>query len=168
MPEIIKVYKQTLPATRFVGRCYGEEDKVGNTFSKKWGEWFENNLFAPIEIKCGDKEHFEDSTSYYGLCRCSQDQPFQYWIGVFLPAGAQVPEGYDSIDFDATDIAVYWVKGKEPDIYFVDPTDRMAKDGYKWAPDKDGYMWCFERYACPRFTEPDKDGNVILDLCFFI
>ena len=31
-----------------------------------------------------------------------------------------------------------------------------------------GAYWCFERCGCPGFTEPDAEGNVILDQCFDI
>lgn len=28
--------------------------------------------------------------------------------------------------------------------------------------------WFFERYVCPRFTTPDAEGKVTLDICHFI
>lgn len=168
MSEIIKLYRQSLPAMKFVGRCYGESDKENGTFGNIWDEWFRNGLFEPLKLKDNIEEPFEDCDAYIGLCRCKDDEPFQYWIGVFMPPDTTVPDGYDSLEFDACDIAVCWVYGKEPDIYFHCCLDRMKEEGFEWAADKRGVKWCFERYDCPRYTEPDNEGNVILDLCYYI
>ena len=45
------------------------------------------------------------------------------------------------------------------------PKMKPAGKGYA---DKDGVQWCFERYVCPRFTDPDEQGNVILDMCYYV
>ena len=39
--------------------------------------------------------------------------------------------------------------------------DRAAWEEKGWLPSG----WYFERYNCPRYTSPDKKGNVILDYC---
>ena len=166
MSEIVKVYRQSLPEMKLVGRSYGESDKVNGTFACKWSEWFENDLFAPLMLPGG--EPFEDSRAYIGLCRCKEGEPFRYWIGVFFPTDADVPDGYESVSFDAGDVAVCWVSGTEPDIYSHCCLDRLKREGFEWAEDKNGVKWCFERYVSPRFTAPDPDGNVILDMCFYV
>lgn len=168
MCEIKRIYRQSLPAMRFVGRCYGEDEKENGTFSGKWDEWFRENLFAPLQLADNSSEPFEDCDAFYGLCRCKEGEPFQYWIGVFLPPDSAVPEGYDSILFEPGDIAVCWIYGKEPEIYQYCCLSRLKDEGYEWGTDKNGVRWCFERYVCPRFTKPDKDGNVILDMCFYL
>lgn len=168
MAEVIRVYRQSLPAVKLVGRCYSDKDKVNDTFSGVWREWFKNGLFKPLVLPKADAEPFEDCDAYIGLCRCKEGEPFQYWIGVFMPPDAPVPDGYDSVAFGAGDIAVCWVYGKEPDIYFCCCAKELEAEGFKWAADRDGVMWCFERYAYPRFTEPDGKGNVILDMCFYV
>lgn len=166
MAEIIKVYRQSLPKMKFVGRCYSESDKENGTFGNKWKEWFSNDLFSPLKIEGG--EPYEDCNAYCGLSRCRDGEPFQYWIGVFMPCDAAVPEGYEAVEFEASDIGVCWVKGKEPDIYFTCCMEKLGENGMEWKADKNGVKWCYERYVCPRFTSPDKDGNVILDMCFYI
>ncbi len=45
---------------------------------------------------------------------------------------------------------------------------RLNTEGYTARPMPDGGMWCMERYTCPRFTSPDEEGRVTLDICFFI
>lgn len=166
MAEIKKVYRQTMPKMKLVGKCYTEKDKQNGFFSHKWGEWFSNDWFSPLSMP-DTAEPFEDCGSYIGLCRCKEGEPFQYWIGVFLPLDFVVPEGYDSIILEAGEIGVAWIYGKEPDIYACCSLDSLTKDGFEWTADKNGVKWCFERYVCPRFTVPDEKGNVILDMCYY-
>lgn len=52
--EIIKSYVQQVPATRFIGKKYGDADRVGGGFGKQWDEWNGNGLFAPIDSAAGD------------------------------------------------------------------------------------------------------------------
>jgi hypothetical protein len=44
--------------------------------------------------------------------------------------------------------------------------EKLLEEGYKISDGDAG--WCFERYACPRYTTPDKNGNIILDICFYL
>ena len=89
----------------------------------------------------------------------------EYWVGMFLPAGTAVPEGYEYADIEAMDFAVFWRYGKEDgeEMYGLEAHNRclelFAEHGWERREDD----WCFERYNCPRFTEPDEEGNVILD-----
>lgn len=167
MPEIKRVYRQSMPKMKLVGKCYREEDKANGTFGNKWGEWFENDWFSPLKMQDAG-EPFADCDAFIGLCRVKEGEPFQYWIGVFLPVGFPVPEGYDSVTLEAGDIGVAWVYGKEPDIYTCCCLERLGENGMEWAADRDGVRWCFERYVCPRFTSPDELGNVILDMCYYV
>ena len=162
---ISRVYTQSFPKMRFIGKRYTGADSVNGSFSGKWDEWFENDWFADIK---NQYDFYEDADAHIGLCRILPDESFEYWIGEFAPAGHPVPEGFLSLDFDATEIAVCWVKGKEPDIYFEDCVPKLKENSLEWKADKDGIRYSFERYGCPRFTTPDAEGSVILDQCFFI
>lgn len=166
MPEIKKVYCQSLPAVKLVGRCYHDSEKENGTFSAKWAEWFANDLFTPLQLS--GEEPFEDCDAYYGLSRCPAGEPYEYWIGVLMPLEAPVPAGYDSVTLAAGELAVCWVYGKEPDIYFHCCLSRLEQEGLTWAADSDGVRCCMERYVSPRFTEPDDKGNIILDICYYV
>jgi predicted transcriptional regulator YdeE len=166
MAEIIKTYKQSMAASRFIGKKYGDKDRVNGMFGAKWGEWFDNGWFGVLEKLMGDgyENTFDDSTAYIGLMREAAGG-FEYWIGCFLPAESVVPEGFEHIDFPECDLAVAWVYGKESEVYMMEGESmkRLENDGFN----VDG-SWCFERYACPRFTTADESGKVILDVCFFM
>ena len=99
-----------------------------------------------------------------------EGEPFEYWIGMFTPENTIVPEGFEYIDFPKSELGVCWVYGKEDEVYCKESkcAKRLSKEGYKVISDKDGAWWFFERYCCPRFTTPDDDGKIILDICHYI
>ena len=45
MADITKIYTQEVPAFRFIGKKYGDEDRVNGGFGAQWGQAFENGLF---------------------------------------------------------------------------------------------------------------------------
>ena len=172
MAEIIKVYKQRVPALRFIGKKYGDGDRVNGGFGVKWGEWFKNGWFDVIEKQSDKKitEGYEDGDAYIGLMRCKKGEPFEYWIGIYMPENTVVPDGFDSIDFLESELGVCWVYGKESEVYMQEEkcAIRLGNEGFSITSDKNGAYWFFERYGCPRFTTPDKDGKIILDICHYL
>ena len=166
MPEIIKAYGQRLGAMRFIGKKYGNEDRVNGMFGAKWEEWFEKGWFDIIEkqINTPLKDIYKDGDAYIGLMR-ENNGDFEYWIGLFMPVNTAVPEGFEYVDFPESKLGVCWIYGKENEVYWLEEQcgEKLKAEGFEIIPD-----WCFERYACPRFTTPDEKGNIILDICFFI
>ncbi len=162
MVEIIKIYKQFFPKTRFIGKKHSNPSA--------WAEWFQNGWFDLIENAVGlDKIHdlYEDSDAYIGLIKHTGDL-FEYWIGMFCPEDAPVPDGFEAIDFSYNALGVCWIYGPESEVYACIRRcyDEVSKTLEIIA--KGGITWSFERYGCPRFTTPDEKGNVILDYCFFV
>ncbi|MCL2512314.1 MAG: hypothetical protein FWF08_00310 [Oscillospiraceae bacterium] len=175
-PKVIKTYRQSVPATRFIGIKYGDGDRVDGGFGKQWDEWHEKGRFKLLEDAC-PKADFEDSTAYIGLMRWKEteidgekiEEPFQYWIGMFFPESAEVPEGFGYVDFPESDLGVAWLYGKGDSVFFNEgrAVGSCEKNGMKVIPDEEGAYWFFERYTCPRFTTPDKKGKIILDICHY-
>ncbi len=170
MAEVIKVYRQSVPAVRFIGKKYGEEDGAGGGFGRQWETWFANNWFEPLEKSFDRTSFYEDSDAYIGLMRWKDGEPFEYWIGMFCPEGTAVPEGYGHHDFPASDLGVVWLYGKDGEVYGQEGkcSESCSKEGFKIITDGQGACWFFERYGCPRFTTPDEKGNIILDVCHYI
>ena len=163
--EITKVYKQDVPALRFIGKKYGNSDRVDGMFGKYWGDWFENGWFDVIE-KQTDKDLnslYDDAGAYIGLMR-EENGEFEYWIGIFMPEGTTVPEGYNYLDFPKGALGVCWVHGKEEEIFCNEGMcgEKLENAGYKLGD------WCMERYCCPRYTTPDENGKIVLDICFYL
>ncbi len=172
MPDIIRTYREQAPESRFIGICYGDQDRVEGGFARCWEDWLTNGCFEPLSALTTQawRDAFPEADSYVGLMRMSDKEPFQYWIGLFLPPGTEVPEGYAHADFTAADLGVCLIRGKEPEIFWQCEASlqRMEEEGLTLKKDTQGTWWSMERYQCPRFTEPDGEGNKILDLVFFI
>lgn len=172
MAEIIKAYRQSVPAMRFIGKKYSDEDRIEGNFGAKWGEWFQNGWFDAIEkeISVNINDIYEDSGAYIGLMRCKEGEPFEYWIGIFSHENNPVPEGFEHIDFPKSELGVCWLYGKDGEVYFQEQkcAEKLGEEGYKVISDEKGAWWFFERYGCPRFTKPDDKGNIILDICHYI
>lgn len=170
--QIVKCYKQKFPKTRFIGIKYSEEDRVNGMFGWQWGQWFETGKFNKIEelLTPSFKKNYPDSDAYVGLERYKEGEPYEYWIGMFVPENSAVPEGYDSVDFDFNFAGICWVKGKEENVYCHegDCYELLKENGMQILEDNHGACWFFERYGCPRFMAPDKNGRVILDIGYFV
>jgi len=168
MAEIIRVYKEHLPRLRFIGKRYTEDDRLNGGFAHKWEEWFKNGWFEELE-KQGEPGNIENG--YLGFMRCYPN--FEYWIGAFLPPKTSVPDGYGFIDMDEGDVGVCWIKGREDNGEIFSMHDQcMGKfeeygmNNYRLSDD--GRSYFFERYNCPRFTEKDNLGEVILDYGIYL
>lgn len=171
MAEVTKVYKQSVPAMRFIGKKYSDEDRVNGGFGAKWEECFEVGLFESIEKLVGEGiPGYEESDAYVGLMRWKEGEPFQYWIGMFVPENTPVPNGFDYVDFPKSELGVCWVYGYEQEVYGLEEqcSLKLIEEGYEIRTDQFGAYWFFERYVCPRFTIPDQDGKIILDICHYI
>lgn len=170
MTEVIRTYRQSIPAIRFIGKKYSDEERIDGSFGPYWGEWFSKGWFGELEKNVDMKAGYEDGDAYIGLMRWKDGEPFEYWIGLFAPAGTAVPDGYLSVDFEDADLGVAWLYGKENEVYGQEGKCAAScqNAGYKIIPDSQGAYWFFERYARPRSTTQDDKGNIILDICHFI
>ena len=172
-PKVVKAYRQSVPATRFIGKMYGDKDRVNGGFGKQYEEWFNNGWFKLLEDRC-PKADFEDADACIGLMRWKGEgekmtELFQYWVGMFFAENAEVPEGFSYVDFPASELGVGWLYGKDSYIFGKEGLafEACGKQGIKSIPDAEGASWFFERYANPRYSELDKKGKHILDVCFF-
>lgn len=116
------------------------------------------------------KALYEDGDATVGLMRWMDGEPFQYWVGLFLPADTPVPDGFGSVDFPASRLGTCWLKGAADAVFGQEHVcaARLEQEGMTIVTDAQGAWWFFERYGCPRFTTPDEDGEIILDICHFI
>lgn len=167
MTDIIKVYSEQAPKSRFIGIRYGDSDRVGGAFAHLWGSWFKNRRFETLHPLVTEqwKARFPEGESYIGLMRVKEGAPFEYWIGMFLPEDSPVPAGFDSLELPEMNLGVCLVKGREPDIYMQgeQAMARLIEEDLKPEQDENGFTLLIERYQHPRFTVPDEEGNKILD-----
>lgn len=166
MAKVIKVSKESFPPIRLIGKRYTDIDRGRDGgFSQKWGEWFEQGYFRPLE-QLGTAPASGDA--YIGCMRCVGE--FEYWIGMFFPEGTPVPDGYMFVDIPAGDVGICWIYGRQDtgELYGQEAHEmcvaRIKEAGWSIADNP----WFFELYNCPRFTTPDEEGNVILDYGMYL
>lgn len=159
--EIINAHLEDCPACRFIGKRYTPADSVNGGYGCKWGEWWQNDWFSPLE-KLPLLPIVGDSTM--DAMRVVNGE-LEYWIGFFCEPGTEAPEGYEAVDIGPRRYAVLWKKGDEHsgELYGLEAHNLALAElrRHGWTRIEDD--WCFERYNCPRFTTPDADGRVILD-----
>ena len=165
MVEIIKTCKKAAPAMRFIGKKYGDEDRVNGFFDVKWSEWFENGWFDMLD-NLGSPEGWDNTIGLMGY----ENGMFKYWIGKFTHAETPAPEGFDYIDYNAGDIGICRLKGHEDVVYGNEPMcyDHLQAEGYE-IMDKE--FTCFERYLiCDETVEVNNldEGDTVVDICFFL
>ncbi len=166
MAEIIKTFREEIPALRFIGKKYPN-------FGPMWGEWFANAWFDKIEKAMDGTEKitsiWENGGAYIGLERHADGQPFEYWIGMFTPADTSVPDGFAYVDFPAIGLGTCWIYGKEKEVHNTKACKNTVIDaGFELWKDENGGIWSFENCTCPRYTTPDEQGNIIMDYCFYV
>ena len=156
--EILEVKRESCPATRLIGKKYES--------GANWGDWWENDWFTILEAnQClpinGD--------AYIGAVRIVNGIP-EHWIGMFFPISTEVPEGFEYIDIEPLEYAVCYLYDKENsnEFYTMDTHNRCLEELKAHNFIRKENDWCFERYNCPRFTTPDKKGNIILDYAISI
>jgi len=169
---VTNIYKEHFPALRLIGKRYTNDDRVEGGFGGQWGEWMGENRFTTMKDAIKTPPFSEDTI---GLMTMKGDMSdFTYWIGLFYPMDANVPEGYDYIDLPESNIGVGWICGsvENGDIFGGPPHEAVCK-----GLDENGIgafrndiagegndTYCFyERYNNARFMEKDLNGNVTLD-----
>lgn len=166
MAEIIKTFREDVPAMRFIGKKYPD-------FGGWWGEWFGNGWFDLVEAAMGGTDAilkiWENGGGYVGLERRCKGQPFEYWLGMFTPAETPVPKGFECVDFPAMGLGTCYIYGKESEIHnTAGCRPAVVECGMVLWHDASGGEWSFENCVCPRYTTPDEEGNIIMDYCYFV
>jgi hypothetical protein len=162
MAEIIKVYRESFPAQKFIGKRYTNADRKDGLFAHKWTEWHQNEWFKLLGEVTGV------SNPVYGFMRLVPgkfDTTFEYWIGVMAAYDSEVPDGFNTIELDKYDAGICWIKGKEPEIYQVEGKcdEVLAAKGLGTPKlDAEGFLTIFERYDDERF-KADENGDCVLD-----
>ncbi len=156
--KILEVKRVNCPAARLIGKRY--------TDSPNWSEWWENNWFAELEKLPAMQFNTDAYIGGVHIVGCSPE----YWIGMLFPFDTEAPVGFDYIDIEPLDYAVFYLYGDQQsgDFYTMDTHDKCLEKLREYGFMRKENDWCFERYNCPRFTSPDADGNVILDYAISI
>ncbi len=165
MANLIKFEVVELPKLYLIGKelRYSMElhMKGDNRIGAFWDKCFEENIFATLE----KQEQVLFDKAYVGVMIDwdKGDGDFSYICGMLFNEGASVPDGYVMKELDATKAGVSWIQGKNVEDVCMNAhklTEEAVKEN---GGNFDNYSWCMELYNCPRFTNPDENGDIILD-----
>lgn len=158
MADLVKIDFTEMPKVLVVGKTIMVDwtrihDE--NPIPAFWDSCFREGLFKKLESL---EEHIYNP-AYVGYMTTES-----YTVGMLMKLGCPEPdEGFTVNEILPTKVAIGWIKGHENDICMNahKVTEKALEDwGYMYNP---GCKWAMELYNCPRFTEKDKDGKVILD-----
>ncbi len=173
--RIVECKRESFPRCRFVGKRYKNADRVNGDFGAYWGQWHGNGWFDALEALLTDefRRAYPDADAYIGLEKNGFGKPddcYEYWIGMFLPEGCQAPEGFDFVDLAYDHVGVCYIKGTEDKVFMKEGEcyQALVGAGMTVPAREDDAIYFFERCACPRFTTPDENGEIILDVGFFV
>jgi len=168
---IKKMYRQNLPALRFVGKKYTGNPTPWNILDLL-DNWQIHNMFYDIEKRADIdyKTFFDGGDSYISLVKKNDDGVFEHWMGMFMPQGTEVPQGYDMIDFPEMTISVCRMYGKRNEIidYDTECRNKLAEDCFDLKNENLGSQCYFRRFNWHRFFEEDIYGKRLLDYCYFV
>jgi len=161
---IKKVYKQKLPALRFIGKKCTEPTAPANVLYLL-DNWQLKGRFDVIEKQSSldYKTFFEGGDAYVSLVM-EKDGVLEHWMGMFMPKGTDVPEGYEKLDFPKMTIGVSCVYGKRDEVvnYEAESKNKLTAEGF---PLENGRLF-FRRFNWRGFYNEDIYGKCLLDYCY--
>ena len=167
---IKKVYKQELPALRFIGKKCVEQPEPKNILNLL-DNWQLKGWFNEIEKQSNVdyKTFFESGDAYISLVRkkdgsFKEDGVFEHWMGMFMPEGTEAPLGYEAIDFPKMTIGVSCVYGKRDETvnYETECWNRLTEEYFTLK----NARWFFRRFNWRGFYNEDVYGKCLLDYCY--
>lgn len=161
MSSLANFQIRPLPALRVIGKAvYPKMDMKENPIPAFWDQCFADGTFKTLTDL--PAEHIDKD--YVGfMCEWDGKVTFTYICGMLLAAGTPVPDGFIYKDIPASTVAVGWIQGPEKDNYqaaHAMTQQELEKRGYQC---DNAAGWCMEYYNCPRFTQKQPNGDVILD-----
>ncbi len=149
--QLIDIESQ--PALHFIGKRYNGSESI----RAKWKMWKENGWFSFLESL---DEHY--GHGYIGAKRIVNGG-LEYWIGMFFPLNTNAPEGFDQIDVDEVNLAVFRLNGKAHKVTTFEThnlcLDEMCKRGMTRFEDH----WCFECFGNDSIDSIGTDKIITID-----
>jgi len=158
MADLIKINFIEMPKVLVVGKTLEVDwTKIheNNPIPAFWDECFRDGLFKKLEAL----EEYVYDPAYVGYMNMHS-----YTCGMLMKLGCPEPaDDFKKYEIIPTTAAVGWIKGHEKDVFMSAHklTEKALEEwGYRYNPN---CRWSMEFYNCPRFTEKDEEGKVILD-----
>ena len=141
---------------------------IGKTIEVDWTKIHQENpipAFWDVCFKDGTFKILEEQADFiYDSAYVGYMNLHSYTCGMLMKMGCPEPgRGFTTHVIMPSKVAVGWVKGHDTDVFMnahkLTETS-LESWGYKFNPK---CRWSMELYNCPRFTQKDEDGKIILD-----
>ena len=163
---IIQTYTQDLPALRIIGKKFTEssDDSCFKAVLAQLDNMRLNGMFEVIE-----KSAANSGDSYICLIRKTENDSYEFCLGIFVPDNTKVPGGYETIDLPKSTLNVCRVYGKKNAIvrYDTECRKKLTEEGIYYHEDEACAQWFFLRFNWRTFFEEDKFGKRIVEYCYF-
>nr|WP_319540440.1 effector binding domain-containing protein [uncultured Methanospirillum sp.] len=133
-----------------------------NPIPKFWEECFSDDIFEHL---MEHKEYlFNDAYVGWMSDYSEENGIFTYICGMLVKSDLTIQvDGFVSRTIEPATVGIGWIQGTStPEVCFAAHSlmEKALTDiGYSCK----NPVWCMEVYNCPRFTQPDENGNIILD-----
>jgi len=160
VPRLVNFEVKELPRLCVVGKAIqvqsaGQE----NPIPALWDRCFADGTFEVLE---GLKEYHLGG-DYVGWIGEWGPEGFVYICGMLMQPEVPVPEGFSLRELPPGKVAVAWIKGQRAEVLLQAHAlaeEALLNQGYEYDP---AACWSMEVYNCPRWTNPDEHGELILD-----
>ncbi|MFY9166475.1 MAG: GyrI-like domain-containing protein [Limnochordia bacterium] len=160
MPRLVHFEVKDLPQLCVVGKAIQvPKEMESNPIPALWHQCFDDGTFATLETL----REYHVAEDYVGWIGDWGEESFTYICGMLMKPEVPVPEGFEGRILPAGRAAVAWIKGQEAEVLFAAHTvtmEALLGKGYEY---DQAAGWSMELYNCPRYTEPDAKGELILD-----
>ncbi|MDR3276198.1 MAG: hypothetical protein LBT11_03135 [Treponema sp.] len=162
--KLIKFEVKKLPKLCVIGKeiraKMTEMMGTNNPIPAFWGQCMSGHVFTTLEKTLGENMY---DPAYVGFMKMLNEDEVINVCGMLMKPDTKAPEGFVSYDLESFTAGIGWIQGKEPDIYAAEHAlvgEAVKNAGYKY---DDSKGFAIELYNCPRYTNPDENGNKIID-----
>lgn len=165
MGTLIKLEIDEIPEVMFVGKeikhnrnAMAEGD---NPIPAFWARCFQDGTFQALEAMHSHIYHY----GYAGVMLDWDEKynHFTYVVGMMMKPGADIPRGFVSHTINAAKVAIGWLQGKGASDVGANAYEHTERAVYENGYSCNHMKWCMELFTHPRYTTPDKNGNIIMD-----
>lgn len=151
--RIISVTQEQLPTVRLIGKRYNGNESI----YIKWKLWKDNHWFSILE-----NLNSRYANAYIGAKRIINGG-LEYWIGMFFPPDADVPEGFEYIDIDKINLSNFQLQGTAHKVASFETHNICLAELSKHNMTRFEDHWCFECYDNKSIDYIGTDKSMTID-----
>ena len=160
MVKVINFQVKELPRLWVVGKALKVDMKIPNPIPEFWGQCFKEEVFNTLETL--SQYHLDNSYVGWMGDWQNEDGTFTYLCGMLMKVNTPLSEGFTYREIAKSKVAISWIQGLEAEVYpkaHELSVKELEANGYQ----AKCFDWSMELYNCPRYTQQNDKGEIILD-----